>query len=426
MTSYLGTKSVIFFILSLLYFNEEGELLALALIFISLLVRSWMVPILLVTPIIGGGVDTESILTFEYVYVSGIVLGTIPLLIAKPVFTKTGIYVLCGMLVIIFGGLSSGTRTGIFIEADAFTFLSRFIYFLLVSYQLGQLSKKEWLLVISNMWVLLPFAITLVCFKTINDDVRIGFYNNYLNYGNTTHGYFSTYLSFLWILFLALFVFLRRRLLASIIVASVGLLTAYTVFMSASRNGLISFVFLTVVVLYIGTRNKIVALGTIAVIVVLGVSAFYTISDNPLQRRLERVDNWSSHRLDLYEGAFDAFQSNIIFGLGNSSSEVRKEILLRTGLDNVSHNTLLEYTLRYGIFGLVYILIPIIIILSRVFSIFNSIPLRTNRWSLPLLFGAVSIMLSSQAVSWVWSTNSIIPFIVYFSCYGKLHERKDS
>jgi len=404
----------LFAVLTCLYFLEQGAILALLLAPMFILNKNWRIVIVLITPIVGGGVDNSGAISFELTFGLYVLIFTIPSLLVRPRIPSVASYFLLGLLLLILGeivGLINGDNL---ITTEFITFNGRVLYMIAISYRLSFLENEDILSGLKFVSTIIPLVIILVVVKMLTDDIRVGLYKNYLNYGSTSHGSFSSYLSFLWILYLGFFrTNERRSYAASIMTLLLGIFCMYAIVLSASKNGMAIFTVMTLLTLYLTSKRKTGAIGLILFVSFIGLTIFQGIDDNPLLRRFELSDDITTGRADLLLGGIELASKNIIVGVGNSSSVVRSELYALTGLDNLSHNVVLEYLIRYGIAGFLYVAIPMILVLYNFAMLFLTRQHKHTQTA-PFLFGVTSVLISSMAISYTWSTNLMIPYALYF------------
>lgn len=120
------------------------------------------------------------------------------------------------------------------------------------------------------------------------------------------------------------------------------------------------------------------------------------------------VNIFTGNRFDLYVGSINAFFDNPIFGYG-ANNTIASEINFKySGTRLVSHNTILEFIMSFGIVG----------VFSVFFLIFNNkkyFKFQNSYLANIYLLSLLTLILGSFSLSWLWREILWVLFAIYFS-----------
>ncbi len=231
-----------------------------------------------------------------------------------------------------------------------------------------------------------------------------------LHFGAASHGDFTASLDALCVfLFIALFERSNRYFEKFMALAAIGALL-YLIMQMGSRNGLLSFGFVTVLGVYLVMRNRswsfqllIVGGGVLA-----GLAALYAFQDSPTMQRFiyeMTVDN-GGERVDYWSAGVQAIKDAPILGQGGD--ETASLYSVGRWAPNVEihvmHNTFLEVAVEYGLLGLLFYIIFVFTILKWGYKqVMYAIKHNDLILGAPAIAYAVSIM-AGMFISRVWDT----------------------
>lgn len=293
--------------------------------------------------------------------------------------------------------------------------LLRLAFCFTIAYFLSGMTREKLLNGFKICVQMAPFIMILVVYYYIANGHQKGFKYAYLNLGTIGHGSFSgTLVAYSTLLFYNVYYTKKKyfKLLNLIALAYF----AYLIFLMGSKNGLLSFVFMlavTTVFFFIKGKSRRF-MGMLALVVIAVSLSFSTISELPTSRRLMRaktstgvdVNTLTTGRADLWKGGIKgilSYQGLVGYGSTPLASLYITRISLKDK-NNVLHNTPMEFTLQYGVFGLM----AYIVLLYTIFRYFKYIYRKTKLRRLPPILlvpflSFFSLTLSSMFLSWEWN-----------------------
>lgn len=231
-----------------------------------------------------------------------------------------------------------------------------------------------------------------------------------IHFGTASHGDFTASLDAICVfLYLALFERSNRyfeKLMALTAIAAL----LYLIMQMGSRNGLLSFAFVTVLGVFLVMRNRSWTFQFLIVggAFVIGVSSLYFFKDSPtIQRAIyemtvqsggERIDYWYAGGQALKDAPLlgqGGDETASLYSVGRWSPNVE---------DHVMHNTFLEVAVEYGLLGLSFYLIFVYTILRWGYKeVIYAIKTNDLILGTPAIAYTVSIM-AGMFISRVWDT----------------------
>lgn len=184
-----------------------------------------------------------------------------------------------------------------------------------------------------------------------------------LHFGDAHHGDFTANISAMGVyLYIALFEKNKNLIYKSVMVVALAAM-AYIIFQMASRNGLLSFAFISIISAYLVLKNR--STGLKVLVVLFGISAVIAVivlfQDSPtIQRSIyqtevesggDRIFYWASGIQAIGQEPFVGFggdETSSLYAVSKYAPEVE---------DHVMHNTFLEFAVEYGLLGLAFFLV---------------------------------------------------------------------
>jgi hypothetical protein len=376
--------SIAVFVLSIsisLVINNSLPMLAVAFPLI-LLNRAFIIPLLIIIPAIEGAFKVEDTASItETVAIAGL----LPIFVydllkrnkvvvpMKLVLLYVGFafFVIIGLVVYlqhpeIYTALTKKGLDGVYMKVlmKVVKIIFFFVYLkVLINYDKAFI--KSALVLFRNIIPFLIIVMAVFLATTGRPTDKFGT----LHFGDAHHGDFTANVCALGV-YLYIGLFERRQSLlfrVIIIIALVGML--YIVMQMASRNGLLSFAFISMISGYLVLKNRTMDMKVIMVIVGIFVAAaaLYKFQDSPTIERsiYETEEKSGGDRLSYWSAGIRAIQEEPFVGLGGDESSS----LYAVGKyspeveDHVMHNTFLECTVEYGLFGLAFFLVLVLTIL---------------------------------------------------------------
>lgn len=243
--------------------------------------------------------------------------------------------------------------------------------------------------------------------------IEYGF-NEYLNFGFTSHGTFSASVVGLSSYLLYRFIPPGRSFAQRIWVIPPILMSIWIITKSDSRNGLLSL-FIMFVLSIIVLRGSTVSArrGLILGFVSLGFLVFIAGTWNSptfVQIRSQFSDanaiaEVSTGRTRLWSAGLQGFLERPLTGHGGDNQISRQYAERTVGINNVLHNTILEVAFQYGLVGLALYFFLQIRIVQAYFKVqtgINKRPMEDDGVFLLPFLTYFSLLFSALFVSWIW------------------------
>jgi O-antigen ligase len=190
-----------------------------------------------------------------------------------------------------------------------------------------------------------------------------------VNFGSSHHGDFTANLCALGVyLYIGLFERNKNLIYKGIFIVALAAML-YVIMQLASRNGLLSFAFISMISVYLVLKNRGIGVKVLVAMlgIFVGIGALYLFQDSPtIQRAIyqtevkgggDRLFYWSSGVKAISEEPFFGFggdETSSLYAVAKYAPEVE---------DHVMHNTFLEAGVEYGLIGLTFFLILVFTII---------------------------------------------------------------
>ncbi len=232
-----------------------------------------------------------------------------------------------------------------------------------------------------------------------------------LQMGDAHHGAFTSQLCSLGI-FLYITLFMKEKIWNKMIAAIAILLMFIMIMQMGSRNGLVTFALVSALGLYVNLKGKrldfqFLVLFFVGIIGVIGV--IYSLDSPTVQRAIYMTEvEGGGNRWYYWEAGLEALSRNPFLGLGgDESSSIGAVSKYAPGMldDKVMHNSYLEMAVEYGIFGLIFYMAFLFMVMKWGYRLFK-FGMR-GEGNLILTAPAVSyliLMVSAIFVSRIWET----------------------
>ncbi len=254
-------------------------------------------------------------------------------------------------------------------------------------------------------YIILTIAGYTLMFGTVSQK-----FGGVIHFGAASHGDFTASLDALCVfLYLALFERSNRYFEKFMALIAIGALL-YLIMQMGSRNGLLSFAFVTVLGVFLVMRNRswtfqFLIVGGAAIV---GLSALYIFRDSPTIQRFiyEMTVQSGGERVDYWYAGGQAIKDAPVLGQGGDETAS----LYSVGRwspnveDHVMHNTFLEIAVEYGLLGLTFYLIFVYTIIRWGYQqVMYAIKTNDLILGTPAIAYTVSIM-AGMFISRVWDT----------------------
>ena len=270
---------------------------------------------------------------------------------------------------------------------------------------------KEYIYKALNLFrALSPYIILVISGYTLAFGQVSNQFGGVIHFGTASHGDFTASLDALCVfLYLALFERSNRyfeKFMALVAIAAL----LYLIMQMGSRNGLLSFGFVTLLGVFLVMRNRSWTFQLLIVggAFIAGVTSLYFFQDSPtIQRAIyEMTEEGGGERLDYWYAGGQAIKDAPILGQGGDETAS----LFSVGkwspsvTDHVMHNTFLEVAVEYGLLGLIFYLIFVYTILRWGYQqVMYAIKTNDLILGTPAIAYTVSIM-AGMFISRVWDT----------------------
>lgn len=232
-----------------------------------------------------------------------------------------------------------------------------------------------------------------------------------LQLGDAHHGAFTSQLCSLGI-YLYITIFKRKEKIWNRGTAAIGLLMMFIMIMQmGSRNGLVCFMLVSALGIYVNVKNKRIDYQflisfVIAIVGIIGI--IYSLNSPTIKRAIYMTEvEQGGNRWYYWEAGLTALEHYPILGMGgDESASIAAVTKYGPGFidDKVMHNTYLEFAVEYGAVGFLFYITFLFYILMWSYRLFK-FALQKNY---PLLTGpSVSyliLMFSALFVSRIWET----------------------
>lgn len=409
-----------------LVLNDSNTLLA-ALVLIVLINRAFIIPILFTIPTIEGVYSLETASNAESIAVAFIFMIVIYDLLRKN--NQKAIPVSLIILYLCFIGMTflglivyrKHPEVGLhafetmhvpknYVTFKVFIKIFKIIFFLVFLKFLINAGKEYILKSLELFKILAPYiTISIVIYSSIFGYVSNQF-GGVLHLGESSHGDFTANLCSMGG-FIYLSIFDRKSNLFSRIIGLAALiLLLYLIMQMGSRNGLLSFGFVSVFSawLIMIKRSTLFQVGLVSAALIGAVAALYIFQDSPtMQRALYMTEVESGgERMSYWSAGFEAIKEAPVLGLGGDESASMYAVAKYSPevTDHVMHNTFLEVAVEYGLTGLLFYLIFVFTILKWGYRD-TQYALQTNQLilAMPAIGYTVSII-AGLFISRIWET----------------------
>ncbi len=270
---------------------------------------------------------------------------------------------------------------------------------------------KEYIYKALNLFrALSPYIILTIAGYTLMFGTVSQKFGGVIHFGTASHGDFTASLDALCVfLYLALFERSNRYFEKFMAISAIGALL-YLIMQMGSRNGLLSFGFVTLLGVFLVMRNRswTFQLMIVGGAFIAGVTALYFFQDSPTMQRFifemtvdsggERVDYWAAGGQAIKDAPLlgqGGDETASLYSVGRWSPNVE---------DHVMHNTFLEIAVEYGLLGLTFYLIFVYTILRWGYKqVMYAIKSNDLILGTPAIAYTVSIM-AGMFISRVWDT----------------------
>lgn len=270
---------------------------------------------------------------------------------------------------------------------------------------------KEYIYNALNLFrALSPYIILAIASYTLMYGTVSNQFGGVLHFGAASHGDFTASLDALCVfLFLALFERSNRYFEKFMALAAIGALL-YLIMQMGSRNGLLSFCFVSVLGVYLVMRNRSWSFQLLIVTaaVIAGLTSLYFFQDSPTMQRFiyEMTEDSGGERVDYWSAGIEAIKDAPILGQGGD--ETASLYSVGRWAPNVEihvmHNTFLEVAVEYGLLGLLFYIIFVYTILRWGYKqVMYAIKTNDLILGTPAIAYTVSIM-AGMFISRVWDT----------------------
>ena len=270
---------------------------------------------------------------------------------------------------------------------------------------------KEYIYKALNLFrALSPYIIIVISGYTLLFGTVSQQFGGVIHFGTASHGDFTASLDALCVfLYLALFERSNRyfeKFMALIAIAAL----LYLIMQMGSRNGLLSFVFVSVLGVFLVMRNRSWTFQLLIVggAFIAGVTSLYFFQDSPtIQRAIyEMTEENGGERLDYWYAGGQALKDAPVLGQGGDETASLYSVgkWSPSVEDHVMHNTFLEVAVEYGLLGLLFYCIFVYTILRWGYKqVLYAIDTNDLILGTPAIAYTVSIM-AGMFISRVWDT----------------------
>ncbi len=191
-----------------------------------------------------------------------------------------------------------------------------------------------------------------------------------------------------------------------------SILVIYSVFATASRGGILTLVFTTVLTLILFSKRNFKRSILVVFVLIFSVLAlFYSnvidfdfIYERFFGEHITDISSLTAGRTDWWRAAFEAFKQKPLFGYGGSRSASLWLNFNKYGEAHVMHNLYVEILIQYGIVGLTVFLLIIIRVLA---DLRNLLKLNKNHttdttYLLIPFISLATMFFAGLALSWQW------------------------
>ena len=196
--------------------------------------------------------------------------------------------------------------------------------------------------------------------------------------------------------------------------------TLAIVFLTGSRNGLVSIVFVMGIYLVLAYRKNfaLFSIGMLASIFIASMlfiggafdvqydgfdRQYKKLSKNKEKSEVSALAEASTGRTILWATGLKGFLESPIIGRGGDEKVTRNYMESQVSINNVAHNTPIEVAIQYGILGLIFYFRMIWLVFKRILQ-YDSSKLFTRVVYLMPFFAFLSLVFSSQFISWMWGS----------------------
>lgn len=191
-----------------------------------------------------------------------------------------------------------------------------------------------------------------------------------------------------------------------------SILIIYSVLLTASRGGILSLVFTTILTLILFSKRNFKR--SILIIFFLIFSVLVLFYSNPLYfdyiyerffgESITNLSSLTSSRTDWWKAAFEAFKQKPLLGYGGSISASHWINFNMYGIAAVMHNLYIEILIQYGIVGLTIFLLLIIRVLTDLKNLLrlNKKHTTDTTYLLTPFISLASLLFAGLALSWQW------------------------
>ena len=388
--------------------------------------KSMLLPSLILVPIIESAYPKGS-LTLEFL----MVLGLIPMIIRDLFLRKSGIMTFSRSTTSIFLGFMALLLIGFFVVVvnygenidlgatliNVVIKLFKLTMFLFIGMLLLNSKKKQFN---DGMEFIVNYS-AIIAILILGYIVYFGSrkVSGILNFGDSAHGEFTACIVALTSFnFMALSIDPSRwgKLWRLGGIAA----TLAIVFLTGSRNGLVSIVFIVGIYIVLSYRRHfaLISIGVLASIFIammLFFGGFFSVQYDGFDRQYKKLSKnkeksevsalaeVSTGRTILWATGIKGFLESPIIGKGGDEKVTRNYIDSQVSINNVAHNTPIEVAIQYGILGLILYFRMIWLVFKRILQ-YDSSKLFVKAIYLMPFFAFLSLVFSSQFISWIWGS----------------------
>lgn len=423
----IGNSILLLAALSLSLYMSDSTYILIVLLPIVILDRAFLIPLLFTIPVVEGVYSTDSTASNSETIAIAMLVPILAYDLLKAnkkmiPFKVVALYLI--FIIMAFVGLIVYKRHHYISSAIAIPAHMPYvpalgkvaakilkITFFLVYVKLLINYGKEYIYQALNLFrALSPYIIIVISGYTLLFGHVSTQFGGVIHFGQASHGDFTASLDALCVfLYLALFERSNRYFEKFMALVAIGFLL-YLIMQMGSRNGLLSFGFVSVLGVFLVMRNRSWTFQFLIVggAFIAGVTALYFFQDSPtIQRAIyEMTDQGGGERLDYWYAGGQAIKDAPILGLGGDESASLYAVgkWSPSVTDHVMHNTFLEIAVEYGLLGLTFYLIFVYTILRWGYKqVLYAIDTNDLILGTPAIAYTVSIM-AGMFISRVWDT----------------------
>lgn len=385
--------------------------------------RVFLVPFMILLPVVEGGyilsfpvpTETLTLLFIGPLLVFDILMSnkarTLAELDISRFFIAYIVLVSFGAFVAVYSAQTDVRNVTILINSSIIIGQLIFFYLLYMAFvQMGIPKLREGLLIMQ--YIAVPLFVGFFIYMNVRG-ISYGF-NQYLNFGFTSHGTFSASIVGLSAYLLYRFAAKGKSITHRFWVIPPIIMMVWIIFKSDSRNGLLSLlvmIFLAVIILRgstIGARRGLIV-GFVSLAFLVAISGNWNRPEFVrLRDRLSEensINEISTGRTKLWYAGLKGFAERPLTGQGGDNLISRQYAEKAVGINNVIHNTPMEMAIQYGLIGIIlYFFLQIKVIRGywNVSKFIKRNPLEIDGVFLLPFLTYFSLLFSALFVSWLW------------------------